>query len=394
MTSIKRIAVIGCGPGGLASALFLKRAGFDVVLFDQFAKARPIGSGLLIQPSGQAILAELGLLDAIKQRAAPVTGLLGINTANGKRALDMEYRHLGPDVTALGIHRASLFDILSDAVRAAGIPVCSGSILRNTLPSQRAVRLVFQDRPDDTDFDLAIDATGANGPLSTGPVHILPFAAFWTTVDLPPGADIGTTRLDQRYHRASKMAGIMPVGVNPATRNSGAALFWSVKRQDAPGVVTNGIEAWQRQFLDLWPEAYDFVSQVKSFDDLTLATYRHRTGAPSSHPRIFHIGDAWHCTSPQLGQGANMALMDAFALAKAIELAESLASISHSYRHSRADHVQLYQWLSYVFTPLYQSDSRVLPVVRNLAMHRLARMPVIRNVIASVVSGRLGSSYV
>jgi salicylate hydroxylase len=116
-----RIAVIGCGPGGLASALCLDRAGHDVTLFDRFEQPKPLGSGLLLQPSGQAVLADLGVLEAIKARSAQVNRLFGINVANGRRALDMEYRHIGSGVHALGIHRASLFEVLFDAVRKAGI---------------------------------------------------------------------------------------------------------------------------------------------------------------------------------------------------------------------------------------------------------------------------------
>jgi salicylate hydroxylase len=378
----------------MASALFLHRAGFDVVLFDQFAEPRPLGSGLLIQPSGQTILNELGLLATITQRAAPVTRLFGINTTNGKRALDMRYCHLGRDVVALGIHRASLFDILFGAVRAAGIAVSTGKVVKGIDVTKNAVSPVFVDGRSDDNFDLLVDATGANGPLTDGRVSILPFAAFWTTVDMPQGSLIAAASLDQRYHRASRMAGIMPVGINPATGNQGAALFWSVKPEFAGEMLACGIESWREQFLGIWPEANDFVAQVRSVDDLTLAIYRHRTGNPSPDPRILRVGDAWHCTSPQLGQGANMALMDAFAASKAIEHGEDLASIAQRYRHFRSDHVRIYQYLSYMFTPLYQSDSRLLPVIRDAIIQNFAGLPMIRNLIAAVVSGRLGSSQI
>ncbi len=378
----------------MASALFLHRAGFEVVLFDQFAEPRPLGSGLLIQPSGQAIMDELGLLAAIRQRAAPVTRLFGMNTANGKRALDMQYRHLGKDAAALGIHRASLFDVLFDAVRAAGIAVKTGKILQGFDVTKTAVRPIFADSHSNDFFDLLIDATGANGPLADGRVSTLPFAAFWTTVDMPINSAIAAASLDQRYHRASRMAGIMPVGINPATGNQGAALFWSVKPELAGGVLAAGIGSWHEQFLGIWPEAEAFVAQVRSVDDLTLALYRHRTGTPSPHPRILRVGDAWHCTSPQLGQGANMALMDAFAASKAIEHGEGLASIIQRYRHFRSDHVGIYQCLSHMFTPLYQSDSRLLPVIRDAIIHNFAGLPMIRNLIANVVSGSLGSSRI
>jgi len=41
---------------------------------------------------------------------------------------------------------------------------------------------------------------------------------------------------------------------------------------------------------------------------------------------VVAIGDAAHATSPQLGQGANMALLDAWALALALSTASDLGA--------------------------------------------------------------------
>ena len=378
----------------MTAALFLARAGYDVQIFDQFERPKPIGSGLLIQPSGQVVLSQLGLLDQISAYAAPVTELYGLDVKNSKRALDMQYRNLGRQVHALGIHRASLFNVLFAAVRNEGIAVQGDSKLDHVVVAHDSVVPIFLKGRHDTDFDLLIDATGANGPLATGHIHTLPFAAFWTTVDRPPKIRLAASSLDQRYYQAEKMAGIMPVGINPATGNQGAALFWSIKLEDAASAVEAGIDKWRAQFNSLWPEAAPFVDQVQSFNDLTLAVYRHRTGVASTNLRIFHVGDAWHCTSPQLGQGANMALVDALALARAVEQADCWQSLASHYHHYRADHVQLYQLLSYFFTPLYQSESVLLPAARDAIIHNLAKLPLVRNLIANVVSGNLGNTTI
>lgn len=126
-------------------------------------------------------------------------------------------------------------------------------------------------------------------------------------------------------------------------------------------------------------------------DSLTMAVYAHRTGRTSSSARVFHVGDSWHCTSPQLGQGANMALIDAAAVAHAVAHASTLKEIARCYRRARRIHISLYQGLSAVFTPLYQSDSKILPFVRDLTIHNFARLPLIRSLIARTVSGMLGS---
>jgi 2-polyprenyl-6-methoxyphenol hydroxylase-like FAD-dependent oxidoreductase len=55
------IAIVGAGVAGLAAASFLADAGYELVIFERFEIARPLGAGLLIQPTGLAALESLGV---------------------------------------------------------------------------------------------------------------------------------------------------------------------------------------------------------------------------------------------------------------------------------------------------------------------------------------------
>jgi salicylate hydroxylase len=50
-------------------------------------------------------------------------------------------------------------------------------------------------------------------------------------------------------------------------------------------------------------------------------------------------------------------------------------------------HVRLFQWASSVFTPFYQSDSRLLPIVRDWFAAPLSRLPIADAILARLVSG-------
>src|SRR5688572_27795888 len=106
------IAVAGCGIAGLAAALLLRRQGHAVTLYERFDTPRPLGSGLRIQPTGLAVLAELGLAAYIAACSAPIVRIHGCNTLR-ETVLDARYADLGaPGACGLGVHRASLFGML------------------------------------------------------------------------------------------------------------------------------------------------------------------------------------------------------------------------------------------------------------------------------------------
>src|SRR5687768_586990 len=110
------IAIVGAGPAGLAAALFLHRDGHRVRIFERFDEPRPIGSGLILQPTGQAVLASLNLWESIRALGTPIERLIGHDAQSGRVVLDMRYAALPSLGCGLGVHRAALFDVLHDAV--------------------------------------------------------------------------------------------------------------------------------------------------------------------------------------------------------------------------------------------------------------------------------------
>ncbi|HEX8379586.1 MAG TPA: NAD(P)-binding protein, partial [Allosphingosinicella sp.] len=104
------IGVAGCGIGGLAAALLLARDGHRVCLYERFDAPRLVGSGLMIQPTGRAVLERLGLAPALDQAAAPIERLLGKAEPSGRVVLDVRYEWLRrPQARGYGVHRAALF---------------------------------------------------------------------------------------------------------------------------------------------------------------------------------------------------------------------------------------------------------------------------------------------
>lgn len=116
-----KIAIVGAGTAGLAAAIFLRRQGHTVTVYEAISKADPVGAGFLIQPTGQRVLAELGLLQALQQKGAVVRTLEG--SRGNFRCLNLRYSDLNPELSGLGLHRANLQNTLLKAAGAAGVKI-------------------------------------------------------------------------------------------------------------------------------------------------------------------------------------------------------------------------------------------------------------------------------
>jgi 2-polyprenyl-6-methoxyphenol hydroxylase-like FAD-dependent oxidoreductase len=375
-----KIAIIGAGVGGLAAATLLARDGHTVTLFERFDTPKPLGSGLVVQPVGLAVLDALGAGEDARALGAPITRMLG---QSGRRiALDVAYR---PQQPGLAMHRAALFQVLWQAATRAGISLVTGHAATGTRDSPTGIHLIT-DRGEHGPFDLIIDASGAGSPLSPLKARPLPFGAVWAHVPWP-ATDLPRTELRQRYLAARRMAGILPIGCLPGDPTPRAAVFWSLASTDLDHWPQRDLDDWKAEVAAFWPAIEPFLDGITDKAQLTPARYTHGTLRKPYANRLVHIGDAAHRASPQLGQGANMSLLDAHALALALRL--PLEDALPAYHRSRRWHLGLYQTLSAAFTPQYQSHSRALPALRDHLLSPLSRLWPLPRILSSLVSGDL-----
>lgn len=384
------IAIAGCGPAGLAAAILLERQGHQVTIYDQFDEPGPVGSGLMIQPSGMAVLDKLGLAKETLRRGARVDGLLGLEE-HGKTVLDAPYSKLGvPGAFGIGIHRASLFGLLYEAAQGKGIRIETGHGVTGSELTEQGRNLTFSAREATVPFDLVVDASGRQSVFDTGAPGHLEFGALWASLPVKADDPFAGNLLEQRYHRAVKMVGVLPIGTRKGETASEVAFFWSLKRSDLAAWQEAPLDQWKDEVLALWPETKVLLDRIETKEQLTFASYTHRTQKPPVQERMIAIGDAWHSASPQLGQGANMALLDAWGLALGLSYGRTLREklrLAVSWRH---DHIWLYQWVTKLFTPMYQSDTSWHPMLRDRLLAPLSQVWPISKVQAQLMSGLFG----
>ncbi|AKS45248.1 2-polyprenyl-6-methoxyphenol hydroxylase [Octadecabacter temperatus] len=383
-----RIAIIGAGMGGLTAASLLADQGHEITIFDQFDTPKPVGSGLVIQPVGQQVLAEVGALETALSYGNRVTHMLGIEAQNGKRVLDVKYDLVDPNAYGLAIHRAALFDALWKAMLTRdGITLTTASDVTSVRQDDDSIEVFTATHDVHGPFDLCIDSSGAGSPLSPIKSKPLGYGAIWGTVDWPE-TEIPKHHLSQRYVKASHMIGALPIGHIPGQNGFKAAVFWSLPSDSYAAWQDAGLDAWKAEATTLWPALAPFVNQITDADQMTMARYTHGTLNRPYSNRLVHIGDAAHRASPQLGQGANMALLDALALSRALNT-RPLTQALPAFARARRLHTKIYQAMSWAFTPMYQSDSALLPLIRDRALFPISQIPPTPRILTSLVCGTM-----
>ncbi len=316
----------------------------------------------MLQPTGLLAMQRMGLRDAIEALGHRITQLHGM-TGSGRTIFNLDYNGLGLDHYALGVHRAALHGVLWDAFQASGVTLLTGQ------------EVVSVDHPVLAGADLIIDASGARSVLRgvvTNKARAVPLRRC-----MGLGAGHRHSPVDPRatcINCARHGSGYLPVGSRDAGGPPLAALFWSL-RDDQYEPWRLRFDAWRDEARALWPVLAPVLDALTGPDDLQHATYLHFDAGRAWRDNLELTGDAAHATSPQLGQGANQALIDAVVLTDALSVAGDLPEACALYARTRRAHVRFYQYASWMMTPFFQSDSRSLGWMRDMMFNPMKRVP-------------------
>jgi len=369
------VGVVGAGFAGMAAALFLARDGHRVTLYERAASPGPVGAAIVLQPSGLSVLAALGL----EQRVTAQSGLidrLHVRSPQGKTIVDLRYATLNAAWYGLGVGRGVLFDALWGALAGAGVSVRTGvEIVAAPLEGER--RVIVADAPIGQ-HDLVVVADGARSRVAQSMPgrSVRPYrwgALFFV------GACPDASELQQIADGSRRFMGVLPMG------GRRASLFWSL-RADRLDAWRRGFAAWREEALHMGPEGAPLIEAITEPEQVLFAPYADVRMKRWSGTRIVAIGDAAHATSPQLGQGSNLALWDALILARCIR-EHPFTNALTTYDALRRRHLVYYQRATRWLTPLFQGDLRLLGWLRDVGFPIGQRLGPIRRLMTASMAG-------
>jgi 2-polyprenyl-6-methoxyphenol hydroxylase-like FAD-dependent oxidoreductase len=379
-----KVAIVGAGTAGLCLAALLGKR-HRVTVFERTPQPSPVGAGVLLQPSGLQVLQDMGLLEQIQALGAPIERLYG-TLKNGWPVMDMRYEAWRANSFGLGTSRHALTSVLLERALQEGAQV-QGDTEVHELKGEHGI----------PGFDLTVIANGSFSQLrEAGDIRSsitpYPWGALWVLLRAPKGAL--APELRQWYRGANQMLGLMPTGFHSLEEKSQQApwvsLFWSVRADQVEALRAAPLADWKAQVAALAPNAQPYLDQLHSWEQLAWARYADvRTPSPW-RGQVVCIGDAAHAMSPQLGQGSNMALIDAWVLAKSLQnAADDVPTALQSYSRTRKMHLQCYQAASKWLTPMFQSSGVLMPMLRNVSFWPGSRLPGSSRLAATLLTGNL-----
>ena len=332
MSKIDRVLIVGGGIGGLCAAIGLARAGIasDIVEIKRDWTVYGVG---IIQPSNQLrALAELGLADACVERGAAFQGWEFCDDAGHVHAQVPNPTVASSKLPPInGIPRPILHDILTGEAKRRGVTVRLGLTVDDIDNAQTHVSVRFSD--DTTGrYDVLI---GADGTYSKMRALMFPDSAkpvfnglsVWRyNFARPPGMIWGSVH----YGRRAK-AGLVPMSPSlmymfVVTAEPGNP---KMPRERMHDVMRGRLSEFTGIIAELREQIIEPAGVVyRPMEPMLLP-------APWHRGRVLLIGDAVHATTPQLAQGASIAIEDATLLAQLLPQDRPLEDIFTEFMRRR-----------------------------------------------------------
>ncbi len=326
----KRAIIIGGGVGGLCTAIALRRIGLEATVYERADMLGDVGAGLVVAANAIRALRRLGLADEAIAAGSKIK-LAQIRTSAGAAlsATDMSQYETRFGAPSIAIHRAALHKVLLDALPAGTVRL--GARCTRVEQDPAGVTAHFEDGTTDR-AEMLIGADGLRSIIRQQlfpqvPLRYSGYTAWRGAVTSRDEVALGIT--SETWGRGQRF-GIVRMGAEK--------IYWFATANTPPGVTYPPDEqkSWLLKIFGGWhhpigPLLEATPANVILHNDIS-------DFAPLSQwsvSRITLLGDAAHATTPNLGQGACMAIESADVLAQCVSQTGDITAAFKAYESRR-----------------------------------------------------------
>ena len=325
--------IVGGGIGGLSLARELALRGLQATVLERAPQLNAVGAGIIMNPNAMRVLERNGLAEALRAESWPY---LSRETCDqrGRRLAVRDYRPLydaGKLARGALVHRAHLLGVLlhslpADAVRF-GVAVTGIDVMPDRVR-------VLSARGERFEADVLVGADGIHSQVRS--------RLF---------GEVAPAYMGYRSHRLVVDNGAIPhfteflghgrrIGLVPISEKR--LYVWTTfnSPHDRPPRLER-VEDFRALFDEFTDERVRRVlSQLGSMEGVILTAIEELWLERWAQGRAVLLGDAVHAMTPNIGQGAGMAMEDAAVLAEELATASEPQAALESYARRRRPRVE------------------------------------------------------
>jgi 2-polyprenyl-6-methoxyphenol hydroxylase-like FAD-dependent oxidoreductase len=353
------VAVIGGGIGGLTTALALVAHGIDVTVHERAEELREIGAGLGLWPAPQAVYDRLGIGDKVRELAGPWK-TAGLRRSDGRYIVRIPVEDLRARLggVTIGVHRGEL-----QALLLASLPdgvVRTGQDLIDLEQHGGSVTVTFADGTSTT----ARAVVGADGLRSrtrellfgARRLHRCRMTGWRGTAS--PGDDDWSEYAGETWGPTGRF-GVLPI--------AGRVTWYAAVRRF---IGADDKDELLRRFGDWHDPIPDLIAATEPDQIWRDQVHDIRPLRRWSKERVTLLGDAAHAMTPDLGQGACQAILDAWALAEALATHADVQRALEAYERARKGRARMVAMIARAVTN-GASEGRAAVAVRTALTQRV-----------------------
>lgn len=365
MIKSKSFAIIGGGIGGLTTAIALHRKGHNVTVYESAPSFKTVGAGIVLAPNAirafQSIdIAEQVIAAGNQLRKFSIRDSAGASlSASESEKLALRF---GP-LPTVGLHRADLHRVLLNQLP-------EDSVLTNRLctafqQDRDGVVIRFSDGSTvKADYVIAADGIHSIFRKALIPEATLRYSgsACWRAVIGNRPADFPNGEASEYWGRGKRF-GMVPL--------AGSAMYWyatlNVPTSEASSFSAD-VNKLESLFQGFAPIVCDVISRTTNDQLIRNDIFDFKPVTKYAFGNIVLTGDAAHATTPNLGQGACMAIEDAVVLAACVDREKDTIKAFRDFESRRVDRNRRIVNASYSMGKVAQVSNPLLMRLRNAAM--------------------------
>ncbi|GAA4287862.1 FAD-dependent monooxygenase [Georgenia daeguensis] len=312
-----RVAVVGGGIGGMATAAFLRRAGIGATVYEQAGELGEVGAGLVVAPNAGRLVRRLGVMNLLERSAVRMEVGWEFRRWRDGEVISAEdlseacERHYGERTYT--VHRADFLDVIRAAVPGGAVRL--GARCVAVEQDDDGARLTFADGMTER-ADVVIGADGVHSVVRSATTDPSPpeysgISAFRALVPADAAPEFARRRAhtlwigpDHHLVHYPISAGRLVNLVAFAPAGEYTEESWSATATVEEFLAE--FEGWDRRLTDLISAA-GTPGRWALLDRAPLTRW--------TSGRVTLLGDAAHPMFPFYAQGAAQALEDAATLA-------------------------------------------------------------------------------